>query len=82
MKNYNLIEHNCTTGGNDYVKQKLSPSSAPRKTYISTSIELKYSNNNLQNGGSMSSLEVSGAKSESSSKTKFFIKSEKLNKKR
>ena len=82
MKNYNLIEHNCTTGGNDYVKQKLSPSSAPRKTYISTSIELKYSNNNLQNGGSMRSLEVSGAKSESSSKTKFFIKSEKLNKKR
>ena len=30
----------------------------------------------------MRSLEVSGAKSESSSKTKFFIKSEKLNKKR
>ena len=93
MKNYNLIGHNCTTGGTNYVKQKLSSSSASTplwKTILldatltsqQTLIEWKYSNNILQNGGSMRSLEVSGAKSESSSKTKFFIKSEKLNKKR
>ena len=84
MKNYNLIEHNCTTGGK-YVKQKLSSSSASQRTHILTNTlnqNIQTTIIYLQNGGSMRSLEVSGAKSESSSKTKFFIKSEKLNKKR